>query len=173
LYGYLFTYPGRKLLFMGSEFAQGREWSEERALDWYLLDYQRHQGMRDLVSQLNRLYREIPALHELDFESGGFEWIDCHDASQSVLSYLRWAVDGSFVVVILNFTPIPRENYRIGLPKAGALKEVFNSDSAFYGGSNMGNAGVVASQPVSWMGQPQSVELTLPPLGMLILQPDE
>ncbi|MCB1760163.1 MAG: 1,4-alpha-glucan branching protein GlgB [Gammaproteobacteria bacterium] len=172
LYGYLFTYPGRKLLFMGSEFAQGREWSEARALDWYLLDYQRHRGMRDLVSQLNKLYREIPALHELDFEGSGFEWIDCHDASQSVLSYLRWAVDGSFVVVILNFTPVPRENYRIGLPQAGALREVFNSDSVFYGGSNLGNEGLVESQPVSWMGQPQSVELTLPPLGMLILQPE-
>ncbi|MCB1903971.1 MAG: alpha amylase C-terminal domain-containing protein, partial [Gammaproteobacteria bacterium] len=127
--------------------------------------------MRALVSQLNRHYREIPALHELDFEGGGFEWIDCHDASQSVLSYLRWARDGSYVVVALNFTPVPRLNYRIGVPKTGVLREIFNSDSAFYDGSNMGNQGNVRSEPIGWMGQDQSVVLTLPPLGMLILQP--
>ena len=171
LYGYMFTYPGKKLLFMGNEFAQGREWNEAVQLDWYLMEYPQHQGMRALVSQLNRLYREIPALHELDFEAGGFEWIDCHDASQSVLSFLRWARDGSFVAVVLNFTPVPRENYRIGLPKQGILREIFNSDSAFYSGSNMGNEGLVKSEPVGWMGQDHSVELTLPPLGMLILHP--
>jgi len=172
LYGYMFTYPGKKLLFMGNEFAHGREWNEAVQLDWELLQYPQHQGMRALVSQLNHLYREIPALHELDFESGGFEWIDCHDASQSVLSFLRWARDGSYVVVALNFTPVPRQSYRIGLPKAGAIREVFNSDSEFYGGSNMGNAGRVESEPLSWMNQSHSVELTLPPLGMLILQPE-
>ena len=171
LYGYMFTYPGKKLLFMGNEFAQGREWNEAAQLDWYLMDYPQHQGMRALVSQLNRHYREIPALHELDFEGGGFEWIDCHDASQSVLSYLRWARDGSYVVVALNFTPVPRLNYRIGVPKTGVLREIFNSDSAFYDGSNMGNQGNVRSEPIGWMGQDQSVVLTLPPLGMLILQP--
>ena len=171
LYGYMFTYPGKKLLFMGNEFAQGREWNEAAQLDWYLMDYPQHQGMRALVSQLNRHYREIPALHELDFEGGGFEWIDCHDASQSVLSYLRWARDGSYVVVALNFTPVPRGNYRIGVPKPGVLREIFNSDSEFYDGSNMGNQGNVLSEPIGWMGQDQSVVLTLPPLGMLILQP--
>ena len=171
LYGYMFTYPGKKLLFMGNEFAQGREWNEAEQLDWYLMDYPQHQGMRALVSQLNRLYREIPALHELDFEPGGFEWIDCHDASQSVLSFLRWARDGSFVVVALNFTPVPRENYRIGIPRPGTLLEIFNSDSEFYYGSNMGNNGIVKSEPVAWMGQDQSAVLTLPPLGMLILSP--
>ena len=173
LYGYLFTYPGKKLLFMGNEFAQGREWNEATQLDWYLMAYPQHQGMRALISQLNRLYREVPALHELDFESGGFEWIDCHDASQSVLSYLRWARDGSFVVVVLNFTPVPRQNYRIGVPKGGPMQEVFNSDSAFYNGSNMGNDGVVLTEEVSWMGHKQSVVLTLPPLGMLILHPQQ
>ncbi|MCP4287751.1 MAG: 1,4-alpha-glucan branching protein GlgB [Gammaproteobacteria bacterium] len=171
LYGYMFTYPGKKLLFMGNEFAQGREWNEAVQLDWHLMDFPQHQGMRALVSQLNHLYREVPALHELDFEAGGFEWIDCHDASQSVLSFLRWARDGSFVVVILNFTPVPRENYRIGLPKSGAMREIFNSDSAFYDGSNMGNNGIVQSESVSWMGQDHSMVLTLPPLGMLILDP--
>jgi 1,4-alpha-glucan branching enzyme len=173
LYTYMFTYPGKKLLFMGNEFAQGREWNEATQLDWYLMDYPQHQGMRALVSQLNHLYREVPALHELDFEAGGFEWIDCHDASQSVLSFLRWARDGSFVVVVLNFTPVPRENYRIGLPKAGTIREIFNSDSAFYQGSNMGNAGAVQSEPLAWMGQGHSLELTIPPLGMLILQPQD
>lgn len=171
LYSYMFTYPGKKLLFMGNEFAQGREWNEAAQLDWYLMDYPQHQGMRALVSELNRLYRQVPALHELDFEGGGFEWIDCHDASQSVLSYLRWARDGSFVVVALNFTPVPRENYRIGVPQPGTLRELFNSDSEFYGGSNMGNDGIVKPEPVSWMGQNQSAVLTLPPLGMLILEP--
>ncbi len=171
LYGYMFTYPGKKLLFMGNEFAQGKEWSENDQLEWHLLEYPQHQGMRALVSELNHLYRELVPLHELDFESGGFEWIDCHDASQSVLSFLRWAQDGSFVVVVLNFTPVPRENYRIGVPVAAVFGEIFNSDSQFYGGSNMGNQGHVFSDPQDWMGQPHSIELTLPPLGILILQP--
>ena len=171
LFGYLFTYPGKKLLFMGNEFAQGREWSETRELDWYLLERPQHQGIRALVSELNHLYRELTPLHELDFDNGGFEWVDCHDASQSVLSFLRWAQDGSFVVVILNFTPVPRENYRIGVPQPGVYGEIFNSDSSFYGGTNMGNQGNVFTTDQGWMGQTQSLVLTLPPLGMLILQP--
>jgi 1,4-alpha-glucan branching enzyme len=170
LYSYMFCYPGKKLLFMGNEFAQGREWNEAAQLDWNLLERSQHQGVSLLVTELNRLHRELKPLHDLDFEDGGFEWIDCHDASQSVLSFLRWARDGSFVVVALNFTPVPREHYRIGLPKAGAYKELLNSDSAFYGGSNMGNAGLVTTDPTEWMGQAQSMELTLPPLGALILQ---
>ncbi len=171
LYSYMFTYPGKKLQFMGNEFAQGREWTEEEELEWHLLGRPQHQGIQALSSELNRLYREIPALHELDFEVGGFEWIDCHDASQSTLSYLRWARDGSFVVVVLNFTPVPREQYRIGVPRAGVYRECFNSDSEFYHGSNLGNGGNVESEEIPWMGQDHSVELILPPLGALILQP--
>ena len=170
LYSYMFTYPGKKLLFMGSEFAHGREWSEARELDWQLMQRPQHQGLHALISELNRLYRELPALHDLDFDAGGFEWIDCHDASQSVLSYLRWARDGAFVAVILNFTPVLRENYRIGLPRPGNYREIINSDSEFFGGGNLGNAGLVASEPLEWMGQAHSVELTLPPLGALVLQ---
>jgi len=170
LFSYMFTYPGKKLLFMGNEFAQGREWRDDGELDWHLMGRPQHQGMRTLVSELNRLYREQPSLHDLDFDGGGFEWIDCHDASQSVLSYLRWARDGSFVAVVLNFTPVSRENYRIGLPRPGVYREIFNSDSKFYDGGNLGNSGNVAAEPVPWMGQKQSVELTLPPLAALILQ---
>jgi len=170
LYSYMFTYPGKKLQFMGNEFAQGREWNEEGELEWHLLGRPQHQGIHALSAELNRLYREIPALHELDFEAGGFEWIDCHDASQSTLTFLRWARDGSFVVVVLNFTSVPREQYRIGVPRAGVYRERFNSDSEFYHGSNLGNGGNVASEEIPWMGQDHSLELILPPLGALILQ---
>jgi 1,4-alpha-glucan branching enzyme len=170
LYSCMFCYPGKKLLFMGCEFAQGREWNEKTQLDWDLLERPQHQGVGSLIAELNRLHRELPPLHDLDFEEGGFEWIDCHDASQSILSFLRWARDGSFVVVALNFTPVPREHYRIGVPKAGEYRELLNSDSGFYGGSNLGNQGVVTTAPLKWMEQAQSLELTLPPLGALILQ---
>ncbi|MES9886336.1 MAG: 1,4-alpha-glucan branching protein GlgB, partial [Candidatus Sedimenticola sp. 6PFRAG1] len=170
LYSLMLTYPGKKLLFMGNEFAQGREWNENAELDWYLMERPQHGGMRALVSELNRIYKEIPALYEVEFTDNGFEWIDCHDASQSILSYQRKARDGSFVVVILNFTPIPRENYRIGVPAEGSYREVFNSDSSYYGGSNLGNSGLVQSEPQTWMGLPQSIKLTLPPLGALVLQ---
>ncbi len=170
LYSLMLTYPGKKLLFMGNEFAQGREWNENAELDWYLMERPQHGGMRALVSELNRIYKEIPALYEVEFTDNGFEWIDCHDASQSILSYQRKARDGSFVVVILNFTPIPRENYRIGVPAEGSYREVFNSDSSYYGGSNLGNSGLVQSEPQTWMGLPKSIKLTLPPLGALVLQ---
>ncbi|MEW7977295.1 MAG: 1,4-alpha-glucan branching protein GlgB [Candidatus Sedimenticola endophacoides] len=170
LFSYLFTYPGKKLLFMGGEFAQGREWNENDQLDWYLMERPQHQGIRVLVSELNRLYRQLPPLHDLDFEGGGFEWIDCHDASQSTLSYQRKARDGSFVVVVLNFTPVPRENYRIGVPQPGRYREILNSDSRHYDGGNIGNAGLAQSEGIAWMDQAQSLELTLPPLGAIVLQ---
>jgi len=172
LYSYMFTYPGKKLMFMGGEFAQGREWNENVQLDWHLMEQPSHQGIRVLIADLNRLYRRLPALHSQEFDEAGFEWIDCHDASQSTLSYLRKTKDGQFVVVLLNFTPVPREHYRIGLPQPGRYREVLNSDSSYYGGSNMGNTGWVQTQPVPWMGRPHSIELTLPPLGALILQLD-
>ncbi len=169
LYTFMFTYPGKKLLFMGNEFAHGREWSEAQALDWWLLERSEHSTMQALVRELNRLYRLLPALHELDFDYQGFTWIDCHDASQSVLSYLRTARDGSLAAVVLNFTPVPRHNYRIGVPKPGFYRETLNSDSEYYGGSNMGNAGGMAAELVPWMGQEQSIALTLPPLSGTVL----
>ncbi len=170
LYSYMFTYPGKKLLFMGCEFAQGREWNDADQLDWYLLERPQHQGIHDLLSALNRLYRDSPALHELEFEPAGFEWIDCHDSSQSVLTYMRKSSDGDLIAVALNFTPVPRTDYRIGLPRPGYYREVLNSDSAFYGGSDMGNSGGVSTEPVAWMGQAQSASVVLPPLAAVVLR---
>jgi 1,4-alpha-glucan branching enzyme len=167
LYTCQFTYPGKKLLFMGSEFGQGEEWNEAGELDWYVLDYPLHRGAQALVGDLNQLYRRFPALHRHDFESQGFEWIDCHDAAQAVLSYLRRA-GNEMCVVVLNFTPVPRHNYRLGVPDGGAWQEVFNSDSHYYGGGNIGN-GWVQAEPAPWMGRPYSLNLTLPPLAGIVL----
>ncbi len=170
LYTVMFTYPGKKLLFMGCEFGQGREWNEAAALDWELLERPQHQGMLKLVSDLNRLYAAEPALHEVDFEGAGFEWIDCHDSSQSVLSYLRKdQAGGKVVVALFNFTPVPRKNYRIGVPLDGFWREAVNSDAEIYGGSNLGNQGGVRAEAVSWMGRPFSLPIHLPPLGGLVL----
>ncbi|TJY60950.1 1,4-alpha-glucan branching protein GlgB [Sinimarinibacterium sp. CAU 1509] len=170
LYAYQWTYPGKKLLFMGQEFAQRREWDHDRALDWSLLDQPPHRGVLNLVSDLNRAYRELPALHHSEFDGSGFEWIDCHDNAQSVLSYLRR--DGNrFVIVILNFTPVPRHGYRIGVPTSGAYRERLNTDAACYGGSNIGNLGTVHAEAKPWMQRSHSLELTLPPLAALILEP--
>jgi len=169
LYTYMFTYPGKKLLFMGNEFAQGREWDDANALDWHLLERPQHQGIQSLVGDLNRLYQNSSALHEIEFEHNGFEWIDCHDTSQSVLSYLRKDKKGHSIIVILNFTPVPRTDYRIGLPQSGFYREVLNSDSELYGGSNLGNTGGINTEPVSWMNRDCSATLTLPPLGAVVL----
>ncbi|MEY3219768.1 MAG: 1,4-alpha-glucan branching enzyme [Pseudomonadota bacterium] len=169
LYSYLFTHPGKKLLFMGTEFAQGNEWDAQNELDWFVLDYNYHRGVQQLVKDLNKLYHELPALHHFEFEWQGFSWIDCHDAQQSILTFLRQSVD-DFVVVVVNFTPVVREHYRIGVPKAGDYQEIFNSDSVYYGGSNVGNGGGLIAQPHAWMNQPCSLELTLPPLGAIILR---
>ncbi len=169
LYTYMFTYPGKKLLFMGSEFAQWNEWDHERSLDWELLDVPAHAQVQSLVSDLNRLYVQHPALHYYDFDDHGFEWIDCHDASQSVLSYLRKYQD-RYLVVILNFTPVPRHGYRLGVPCSGYYRELINSDSEYYGGSNVGNGAGVQSASVAWMGKDQSITLDLPPLAGLVLE---
>ena len=167
LYTYMLTYPGKKLLFMGSEFGQGTEWNAAKELDWYALDYPLHQGVSRAIGDLNRLYKALPALHHQDFEHEGFEWIDCHDAPQSVLSYLR-RCDDQTVIVVFNFTPVPRHEYRIGVPKAGIYEELFNSDSMYYGGSNVGNV-AVRTEDRPWMGRPASMSLTIPPLGGIIL----
>ncbi|MGD8689060.1 MAG: 1,4-alpha-glucan branching protein GlgB [Gammaproteobacteria bacterium] len=172
LYTHQFTWPGKKLLFMGDEFGVREEWSPGRALDWERLKLPRHRGLRCLVSDLNRLYRTLPALHEKDFDPAGFEWIDCHDAEQSVFSYLRRDGD-ALAVVALNATPVPRHGYRIGVPQGGLYRECFNSDAALYGGSNLGNLGEVEAEPVAWMGREWSLTLTLPPLAGLILVPGE
>jgi len=169
LYTYMFTHPGKKLLFMGNEFAHGREWDERQALDWYLLDYPHHRGVQQLVRDLNHLYLAHPGLHYHDFDSEGFEWVDCNDADRSLLSYLRRGGDETLLVV-LNFTPMPHEGYRIGVPEAGGYEVVFNSDSEFYGGSNMGNGGVLESAPEPWTGQPHSLVITVPPLAGVVLR---
>ena len=170
LYIYMFTHPGKKLLFMGSEFGQGREWDCTSTLDWYVRDYPFHQGVERLVRDLNGLYRSEPTLHALDFDYKGFEWIDCHDAHNSVLVYLRRTGD-DFFVVALNFTPVPRENYRFGVPVAGCYEEIMNSDDSIYSGSGVGNREpkpIAEDQP--WNNQPYSLTVTLPPLAGIILK---
>ena len=172
LYSYMFAYPGKKLLFMGSEFAQREEWNENKALEWHLLQYPEHQGVKNLLADLNKLYRDSGSLHDNDFGEAGFEWIDCHDNAQSVLSFLRRGNNGSVMVMVFNFTPVPRQNYRIGLPQAGFYREVLNSDSSLYGGSDVGNKGGVWAEQESWMGREYSCTLNLPPLGAILLQPE-
>ncbi len=171
-YAFMWTHPGKKLLFMGCEFAQEREWNHDASLDWHLTEDPQHDGVMHLVRDLNRVYREFPALHQLDCDPAGFQWIDAGNAEQSVLVYLRRGTEGtSPVVIVVNFTPIVREHYRIGVPFGGAWREVLNSDSELYGGSNVGNYGTVNAGSESWHGQPASLELTLPPLATLILSP--
>jgi 1,4-alpha-glucan branching enzyme len=170
LYTLMFTYPGKKLLFMGCEFGQGKEWDFAGELDWDLLERPQHQGVSRLVADLNCLYRSQPALHDLDFSNEGFEWIDCHDSSQSVLSHIRKDRSGrKIVVAVFNFTPLPRTGYRIGVPLPGFYREAINSDSDVYGGSNLGNRGGVESDASGWMGRPSSILVSLPPLGGLVL----
>ncbi len=169
LYTYMFTYPGKKLLFMGCEFGQGDEWNHDKALDWYVLEYPHHQGIQSLVGDLNSLYKQQPALHHYDFDPQGFEWIDCNDTDQSVLSYLRKS-DQETIIVVLNFTPVPRYNYRIGVPEQGQYEEIFNSDSSYYSGSNMGNGGYLHSDDISWMNRPCSLSILLPPLAAVVIK---
>lgn len=164
------TSPGKKLNFMGNEFGQGREWNVNASLDWHLLEHPLHQGIKLANRDLNHLYQGLNALHELDFDSDGFSWIDCQNEALSTISYIRRARDGRFVLILLNFTPVPRENYRVGVPVAGTYQELFNSDAACYGGSNIGNHGLIQSQPIQWMEQANSLEISLPPLAGLILQ---
>lgn len=170
LYSLMFTYPGKKLLFMGCEFGQLKEWDCDGELDWQLAKRPSHQGLRRLVTDLNRLYRSHKALHGLDFSAAGFEWLDCHDSAHSVISYLRKDRGGKrLVAAIFNFTPLPHRDYRIGVPRPGFYREAINSDAARYGGSDLGNQGGIASKPLSCMGRPYSIPLVLPPLGAIIL----
>jgi 1,4-alpha-glucan branching enzyme len=162
------TYPGKKLLFMGGEIAQPWEWDHRGALPWNLLDDPRHGGVQALVSDLNRLYRHSGALHRYDFESRGFQWLRWDDADNSVITYLR-RDEANEVVVALNFTPVPRQGYRIGVPRPGLYREIFNSDSRFYGGSDLGNPLQLRADGNPWMGQSWSIEVTLPPLAGIVL----
>ncbi|WNV06619.1 1,4-alpha-glucan branching protein GlgB [Candidatus Methylospira mobilis] len=170
LYTYQFTHPGKKLLFMGTEFAQGQEWNSIGTLDWYVLDYPLHQGMRRMVKDINHLYLTSPALYRYEFDWQGFEWIDCNDNRQSILCYLRKGDGDEIMVIALNLTPVVRQGYRIGVPLEGKYGEVFNSDSTYYGGSNVGNGnGDLLSEELEWMNRPYSVQIDLPPLAGVVL----
>ncbi|MFZ4537500.1 1,4-alpha-glucan branching protein GlgB [Propionivibrio sp.] len=170
LYTYQFTHPGKKLLFMGTEFGQGREWDSCGVLDWYVLEYPLHQGMQRFVRDLNHLYKESPALHRNEFDWNGFEWIDCNDAQQSVISYLRKGEGDELMVVVVNLTPVTRHDYRIGVPLLGTYREVLNSDAETYGGSNVGNgSSSLQADELPWMNRSHSLLLTLPPLAGIVL----
>jgi 1,4-alpha-glucan branching enzyme len=170
-FGFMWTHPGKKLLFMGCEFAQEREWNYESSLDWHLLDDPLHDGVRRLIRDLNFVYRAHKPLHELDCEAAGFEWIDASDSEQSVISYLRKDREGNPIVVVSNFTPVVRYNYRVGVPIGGGWRELINSDADIYGGSNVRNGEPISAAELAWHGRPFSLDLTLPPLGTIVLEP--
>jgi len=172
LYAYMWAHPGKKLLFMGGELATPWEWSETAELPWGLLEHHEHAGVRDLVRDLNRVYRDEPALWEVDFSHEGFLWLEPNDAMNNVLAWIRISRDGTrWLVCIANLSPVPRYRYRVGLPAAGSWVEVLNTDSSYYGGGGIGNLGAVEAEQEGWHGQPYSAELTLPPLGVVWLRP--
>jgi len=171
LYSYMFAQSGKKLLFMGSELAQGREWNHEESLDWHLLDQESHAGVQRFVEDLNAFYAAQPALWELDSSHKGFEWIDCNDWQHSVIVILRRSrTPGEEIVAALNFTPVIRDDYRIGVPRAGVWTEVLNSDSGHYWGSGVGNMGEVVAENVAHHGRPASMAITLPPLSAVFFR---
>lgn len=172
LYSYMWSTPGKKLLFMGGEFAQWTEWNHDSSLNWELTQYDRHAQIQAVIGRLNELYRELPALHARDYDAEGFEWVRLHDAANSILGYLRRGPgERDWVLVVANFTPVPREGYRLGVPVAGLWDEVFNSDSAIFGGGNIGNAGCVEAVTAECDGRPFSLTVTVPPLGAIFLRP--
>jgi 1,4-alpha-glucan branching enzyme len=169
-YGMMYGHPGKKLMFMGCEFAQSAEWSHERSLDWHQLDHEPHRGVQRLIRDLNHLYRSLPALHERDCDPDGFQWLVADDVSQSVFAWLRRGeADDSFCIMVANFTPEVRRGYRINVPMSGRWREVLNTDSAYYGGSNIGNGLGLLAEPVESGHQ---IVLDLPPLSTLLLVPD-
>jgi 1,4-alpha-glucan branching enzyme len=171
LFGYLYTHPGKKLLFMGGEIGQWAEWNHEQSIEWHLLEYQSHYGVWKGVRDLNHLYRNEPALYELDFDGAGFEWVDFSDQDQSVISYMRKGQSGhDAVLVVLNLTPMARLDYRVGVPEGGRWRELLNSDAAEYGGSGFGNFGGIDAAPLPIHGRSHSLSITLPPLGILVLK---
>src|SRR5579884_1924317 len=161
---YMYAHPGKKLLFMGSEIGDWNEWNYDAGLPWEVLQYDFHRKLQDFTRALNTLYRKHPALYEVDFSYTGFEWVDFHDVENSIISFLRRSAAGRFLLIVCNFTPVPRTNYRIGVPDPGYYREVLNSDSELFGGSNMGNAGGVVSEPQPAHNRPHSIRITLPPL---------
>jgi 1,4-alpha-glucan branching enzyme len=173
-YTFMYGHPGKKLLFMGGEFGQTNEWYHEASLDWHLLEMgPYHRRLQRLVQDLNSLYRDQPALHQVDFDPVGFQWIDCNDWQGSIVSFLRRARDPEdFLVVVSNFTPVVRQGYRIGVPRGGFYRELLNTDSEIYGGTNVGNAGGVMAEAIPYHGQPYSVQVTAPPLAALVLRPE-
>ncbi len=171
LYGFMYGHPGKKMLFMGGEFGQWREWSHDTSLEWHLCDFDRHVGLQRLVRDLNRLYRQEPALHELDHDWTGFQWIDFCDAANSVIVFLRKAKNqDNQILCLCNFTPVPRYNYRVGVPGEGYYRELLNSDASIYGGSNVGNSGGLHTNPILSHGMPHSLTVTLPPLSVMFLK---
>jgi 1,4-alpha-glucan branching enzyme len=174
LFGWMWSHPGKKLLFMGGEFGQWREWNHDRALDWHLAADHDHSGVQRWIADLNRTYRSEAALHRRDFDGSGFEWIDGNDSENSVIAFLRWPDEGGRpILVACNFTPVVREGYRIGVPLAGGWREVLNSDAPEYGGSGVGNQGRVQSEETPWHGRMNSARVTLPPLGVVMFTPEE
>jgi 1,4-alpha-glucan branching enzyme len=168
----MWGHPGKKMLFMGAEIGQWWEWNHDDSLQWHLLDYAPHRGLQQYIADLNRLYQSEPALHQVDFDWQGFQWIDLHDSDNSTLTYIRYAQDKTdCVVCACNFTPIPREQYRMGVPTGGLYRELLNSDSEIYGGSNIGNGGSVQADPIPWHNQPFSLLVTLPPLSVVLFKP--
>jgi 1,4-alpha-glucan branching enzyme len=171
LLGYMWAQPGKKLLFMGGEFGQGREWNHEHSLDWHLLEYANHRGVQRWMRELNAFYRATPALWQQDFSPAGFEWVDANDSESSVLSFLRKGRDpGERILCLFNFTPVPRGEYRVGVPVAGTWTEVLNSDAPEYYGGGIGNLGAVEAKPFACHGRPYCLELTMPPLAALFLR---
>ena len=170
LYGYMFAQPGKKLLFMGDEFGQVREWTHDSSLEWHVLQYPVHRGMQAWVEQLNRVYRQEAALHQLDNDPAGFEWVDCNDSEGSTLSLLRKGKNGEKVLIVCNYTPVPRVSYRVGVPTGGYWRELLNSDAREYGGSGMGNLGGVTADFIPIHGRPCSLNITLPPLAALFFK---
>jgi 1,4-alpha-glucan branching enzyme len=171
LYGYMYGHPGKKLMFMGCEFGQWREWNYDASLDWHLLAEPMHRGLRHWIQDLNHTYQRERSLHEVDFEGTGFSWIDCNDNENSVVSMIRRARNPQdFTVMLVNFTPVPRPAYRIGVPEPGWYRELLNSDGEMYGGSNIGNGGGVHTEPVAAHGHDQSLNVIVPPLGFLLFK---
>ena len=168
--GHMWAHPGKKLLFMGGEFGQRREWTHDDALEWWVLQHDSHRGLQRWVEDLNRTYRNEPALWQHDFDASGFEWVDCNDAEASVLSYLRKAADGSPLLVVANFTPVPRDNYLVGAPAPGYWREILNSDATLYGGGGIGNEGGAHTAPISAHGRFHALNLRLPPLAVLVFK---
>jgi 1,4-alpha-glucan branching enzyme len=175
LYGYMWAHPGKKLLFMGSEIADPWEWNHSDELPWWLLEHAEHAGMRDLVRDLNRVYRDNPALWEVDFSHEGFRWLEPNDAANNVLAFMRLPRDpeGAPIICVANLSPVPRDAYRLGVPHGGDWVECVNTDSAYYGGSGLGNMGRVTAERRGWNDQPFSLDLVLPPLSVLWLRPAE